>query len=140
TYTSKSAITDVYVKLANQIEKQAMGIDYNGNKTPFCWSAAVYTQTTDVETEVNGIMTYDREVIKFDEKKIRDAALNLRKLYGNDPTDREHLDLSSVEVPFVDGAGEMKYYDLMGYRHSSPVPGLNIIIQPDGTAKKVFVK
>ena len=140
TYTSKSAITDAYVKLANQIEKQAMGIDYNGNKTPFCWSAAVYTQTTDVETEVNGIMTYDREVIKFDEKKIRDAALNLRKLYGNDPTDREHLDLSSVEVPFVDGAGEMKYYDLMGYRHSSPVPGLNIIIQPDGTAKKVFVK
>ncbi|MEK6247239.1 MAG: hypothetical protein N2C12_03610, partial [Planctomycetales bacterium] len=29
-------------------------------------AAAVYTQTTDVETEVNGIMTYDREVIKFD--------------------------------------------------------------------------
>ncbi|MEF8985115.1 MAG: beta-galactosidase, partial [Bacteroidales bacterium] len=29
-------------------------------------AAAVYTQTTDVETEVNGFMTYDREVIKFD--------------------------------------------------------------------------
>ncbi len=29
-------------------------------------SAAVYTQTTDVEVEVNGLMTYDREVIKFD--------------------------------------------------------------------------
>ena len=29
-------------------------------------SAAVYTQTTDVEIEVNGLMTYDREVIKFD--------------------------------------------------------------------------
>ena len=27
--------------------------------------AAIYTQTTDVETEVNGIMTYDREVIKM---------------------------------------------------------------------------
>ncbi len=27
-------------------------------------SAAVYTQTTDVETEANGLMTYDREVIK----------------------------------------------------------------------------
>lgn len=27
--------------------------------------AAVYTQTTDVETEVNGIMTYDRKVIKM---------------------------------------------------------------------------
>jgi hypothetical protein len=29
-------------------------------------SAAVYTQTTDVECEVNGLMTYDREVIKMD--------------------------------------------------------------------------
>lgn len=29
-------------------------------------AAAVYTQTTDIETEVNGLMTYDREVIKFD--------------------------------------------------------------------------
>ena len=28
-------------------------------------SGAVYTQTTDVEGEVNGLMTYDREVIKF---------------------------------------------------------------------------
>ena len=33
--------------------------------------AAVYTQTTDVEIEVNGIMTYDRKVIKMDEKKLR---------------------------------------------------------------------
>ncbi|WP_143961259.1 glycoside hydrolase family 2 protein [Litoribacter populi] len=41
-------------------------------------SAAVYTQTTDVEIEVNGLMTYDREVVKFDEK-----ALNIlhQKLY-----------------------------------------------------------
>ena len=29
-------------------------------------SAAVYTQTTDVEVEVNGLMTYDRKVIKVD--------------------------------------------------------------------------
>jgi hypothetical protein len=28
-------------------------------------SAAVYTQTTDVEGEVNGLLTYDREVIKI---------------------------------------------------------------------------
>jgi len=28
-------------------------------------SAAVYTQTTDVEGEVNGLITYDREVIKI---------------------------------------------------------------------------
>ncbi|MDO4949322.1 MAG: glycoside hydrolase family 2 TIM barrel-domain containing protein [Bacteroidales bacterium] len=36
-------------------------------------SAAVYTQTTDVEAEVNGIMTYDRKVIKMDERKLRAA-------------------------------------------------------------------
>jgi hypothetical protein len=28
-------------------------------------SAAVYTQTTDVEGEVNGFMTYDRKVMKM---------------------------------------------------------------------------
>lgn len=29
-------------------------------------AAAIYTQTTDVEGEVNGLMTYDRAVVKFD--------------------------------------------------------------------------
>ncbi|HYT21349.1 MAG TPA: glycoside hydrolase family 2, partial [Candidatus Polarisedimenticolia bacterium] len=29
-------------------------------------SAAVYTQTSDVEGEVNGLLTYDRKVIKID--------------------------------------------------------------------------
>ena len=36
-------------------------------------SAAVYTQTTDVEIEVNGIMTYDREIVKLDEKRFRET-------------------------------------------------------------------
>jgi len=34
-------------------------------------SAGVYTQTTDVEAEVNGLMTYDREVVKIDEPSLR---------------------------------------------------------------------
>ena len=34
-------------------------------------SAAVYTQTTDVEIEVNGLMTYDRKVIKLDAAKLK---------------------------------------------------------------------
>jgi len=29
-------------------------------------SGAVYTQTTDVENEVNGLLTYDRRVVKVD--------------------------------------------------------------------------
>ena len=40
-------------------------------------AAAVYTQTTDVEIEVNGIMTYDREVVKMDEKLLRATNLSV---------------------------------------------------------------
>ncbi|GAA3703225.1 glycoside hydrolase family 2 [Nonomuraea antimicrobica] len=36
-------------------------------------SAAIYTQTTDVETEINGLMTYDRAVTKPDVKRVHDA-------------------------------------------------------------------
>ena len=39
-------------------------------------SAGVYTQTTDVEVEVNGLMTYDRKVIKMAPAKLR--AVNQR--------------------------------------------------------------
>ncbi|HEV7330535.1 MAG TPA: glycoside hydrolase family 2 TIM barrel-domain containing protein [Flavisolibacter sp.] len=35
-------------------------------------SAAVYTQTTDVEIETNGLMTYDRKVIKIPESRLRE--------------------------------------------------------------------
>ena len=40
--------------------------------TPGC-SAGVYTQTTDVETEANGLMTYDRAVLKMDPRRVRGA-------------------------------------------------------------------
>ena len=41
-------------------------------------SAAIYTQTTDVEIECNGLMTYDRKVIKVPENKLNAAA---QKMY-----------------------------------------------------------
>ncbi|MGY0034827.1 hypothetical protein [Pedobacter sp. NJ-S-72] len=34
-------------------------------------SAAVYTQTTDVEGEINGFMTYDRKVIKMPVEELK---------------------------------------------------------------------
>ena len=40
---------------------------------PHGLSAAVYTQTTDVEGEVNGFMTYDRKVMKMPLDKLRKA-------------------------------------------------------------------
>jgi hypothetical protein len=45
--------------------------------------AAVYTQTTDVETECNGLMTYDRAVVKPDLAQM--AAANLGKLAALPP-------------------------------------------------------
>lgn len=45
-------------------------------------SAAVYTQTTDVEIEVNGLMTYDRALVKPDAERIVAAA---RRLYEAPP-------------------------------------------------------
>ncbi len=35
--------------------------------------AAVYTQTTDVETEINGLLTYDRAIIKVDVDRVAAA-------------------------------------------------------------------
>ncbi len=39
--------------------------------------AAIYTQITDVEYEINGLLTYDREIIKMDKGKLRKLNLNL---------------------------------------------------------------
>jgi hypothetical protein len=45
-------------------------------------AAAIYTQTTDVEIEVNGYMTYDREVMKFD---IEETAKWHKRLFDANP-------------------------------------------------------
>ena len=45
--------------------------------------AAVYTQLTDVEDELNGIMTYDRRVVKLPEDPLRE--LNRRLLEAGSP-------------------------------------------------------
>ncbi len=61
-FKDSKSVTDQYVSYAETLLKMI--------KTGF--SAAVYTQTTDVEGEVNGLMTYDRKVIKMDEQRIRE--------------------------------------------------------------------
>lgn len=45
-------------------------------------AAAVYTQTTDVEGEVNGLLTYDRRVLKIDPEKLSELHA---PLYGDAP-------------------------------------------------------
>jgi hypothetical protein len=63
-YKDSKALTDAYLKLMTKLEiLKEKGL-----------SAAVYTQTTDVEAEVNGLLSYDRAVIKMDPKNI--SAIN----------------------------------------------------------------
>ncbi len=57
-------------------------------------SAAVYTQTTDVEIEANGFYTYDREVLKVDAARVRRA---IRALFGPAPEIRTVVPDSQLE-------------------------------------------
>jgi hypothetical protein len=56
-------------------------------------AAAVYTQTTDVEVEVNGIMTYDRAVVKLPDDIVADH----RRLFGTPPLVRPLVPTSREE-------------------------------------------
>lgn len=67
-YETREQLTEAYVALLGRL-RPLIGRGL---------SAAVYTQTTDVEVEVNGYMTYDRAMIKADAKQMAEAA---RKLY-----------------------------------------------------------
>jgi hypothetical protein len=44
-------------------------------------AGAIYTQTTDVEGEVNGLMTYDRKVIKLKPRKLRKAHEDIYEVF-----------------------------------------------------------
>jgi beta-galactosidase/beta-glucuronidase len=60
-YQSTDTLTINYTNLINKIpELIGKGL-----------SAAIYTQTTDVEGEVNGLMTYDRAIIKMDADRMK---------------------------------------------------------------------
>ena len=59
-FKSSKEVTDKYVEYGEMLLKL---IDKG-------FSAAVYTQTTDCEVEVNGLMTYDRKVIKVDVDRV----------------------------------------------------------------------
>lgn len=62
-FNTPKEVTDQYVEYIDTLLKLV----------PAGYSGAVYTQTTDVENEVNGLMTYDRKVIKVDEDRLRKA-------------------------------------------------------------------
>ena len=66
-YKTSEEATNAYIELAEKLK----------SLIPRGFSAAIYTQTTDVEMEVNGLMTYDRTVIKMDEARIRKINLEV---------------------------------------------------------------
>lgn len=63
-YNSPEALTDAYLSL---LEKELKPL------IPLGLTAAIYTQTTDVEIEINGYLTYDRKIEKMDAERIRQA-------------------------------------------------------------------
>jgi len=67
-YKAREELTEAYLALLENLRSLIGG--------GLC--AGVYTQTTDVEIEVNGLMTYDRAMIKMDVEK---AAAANRRLY-----------------------------------------------------------
>ncbi|MGY4386554.1 hypothetical protein ACVWYN_003609 [Pedobacter sp. UYP24] len=69
---NKNDYTNLYDKFAD---------DLTLYKTNMGLSAAVYTEITDVEVELNGLMTYDREVIKGGIDKI--YASNYKAIHDN---------------------------------------------------------
>ena len=69
-YKSKESLTAGYQKL---LEKQVIPLIKRG----LC--ATVYTQVSDVEFEVNGILTYDRKQVKLDEETLKQ--LNAKMTY-----------------------------------------------------------
>lgn len=62
-YQSFKNATDLFSKYSSFIDRMKQLI-------PLGLSAAVYTQTTDVEAETNGLMTYDRTIIKMPVKEL----------------------------------------------------------------------
>ena len=59
---NKEHLTDTYVMMITKIEQM---IKYFGLST------AIYTQTTDVEHEINGLVTYDRKIEKMNINKVQ---------------------------------------------------------------------
>ncbi len=90
TYTTSSELTTRYEELIKNLNLlRAKGL-----------SAAIYTQTTDVEGEVNGLLTYDRAVSKMPLDRLRKINLSV---YG------PPVVMKAVLPTADDGVGEWRY-------------------------------
>lgn len=67
-YKTTDALTDAVIKMYHRdiFPAKEKGL-----------SAAIYTQLSDVEDELNGLITYDRKVVKMDEKRMKEMGESL---------------------------------------------------------------
>ncbi|WP_330440979.1 AbfB domain-containing protein [Micromonospora sp. NBC_00821] len=75
--SSSLALTDRYVGLVQGTQNLMLGKGL---------SASIYTEITDLEGELNGFLTYDRQVIKMDQARVRaanTALVNASKTIGS---------------------------------------------------------
>ena len=61
-YKDCKSLTNAYKRLFEKVIIQQI---------PKGLAATVYTQVTDVEDELNGLLTYDREVLKVDKETVK---------------------------------------------------------------------
>jgi len=67
-YDTMEELIKQYIHRMEQLRDMA-------NNTGMC--AGVYTQTTDVEAELNGLLTYDRKVIKIPAERLAEIHKSL---------------------------------------------------------------
>lgn len=98
-------------------------------------SAAVYTQTTDVEVEVNGLMTYDRAVVKMG----ADVIAKINAGFTAPIIESESnlfIDLLKVKIINSSPSGEVHYtVDGSEPTKSSPLYSSPVIIKNTSTIK-----
>jgi beta-galactosidase/beta-glucuronidase len=74
-----------YINIQKQKELRKAYLDLLEQLKPLIkngLAGAIYTQTTDVEGEVNGLITYDRKVIKIKENKLEKAHKTLYEYFN----------------------------------------------------------
>lgn len=96
-FPNADALMDEYVQKISQIQKQmeACGL-----------SAAIYTQISDVEREINGLLTYDRKVLK---PAISNDVSRMKEVHENLIRRSRNLEASPPEpdegTPGLEGVG-----------------------------------
>jgi len=136
--TTKEDLTANYTELISKLQElKEKGL-----------SASVYTQTTDVEGEVNGMMTYDRRICKMGAEniaRINAGYLPPKFLYENNTFTKEFM----LNIQNQSTSGEIRYTvngkdpEKKSKRYNNPVKLKKTtevkarIFWPDGTFSKI---